>query len=152
MVSDQFLRLKRGDSFWYERKIGPQRFTKGNFVRISNNRSIEHAFLIHLHLISDQLRVIYNTTLSQIICRNSDDIEEIRRFVMEHRKDEPNDLIPCSDLRDFDFKPWNSNVQTPTLHTAHFSSMTSAVRVVKKSNSNETIQSDNMKSGVKAHT
>lgn len=29
LITEQFLRLKKGDSFWYERKIGPQRFTKG---------------------------------------------------------------------------------------------------------------------------
>lgn len=29
ILTDQFLRLKRGDSYWYERRIGPQRFTKG---------------------------------------------------------------------------------------------------------------------------
>ncbi|XP_073815783.1 peroxidasin homolog cardinal [Musca autumnalis] len=106
MVSDQFLRLKRGDSFWYERKMGPQRFTK------------------------DQLRVIYNTTLSQIICRNSDDIEEIRKYVMEHRQDEPNALIPCRDLKDFDFTPWNENLQPAKYHSAQFSSPLTAVRVM----------------------
>jgi len=29
IVSDQFMRLKRGDSFWYERTAGPQKFTPG---------------------------------------------------------------------------------------------------------------------------
>lgn len=29
LVSDQFMRLKLGDSHWYERKMGPQRFSKG---------------------------------------------------------------------------------------------------------------------------
>lgn len=32
LLTDQFLRLKQGDSFWYERKVGPQRFTKGEFA------------------------------------------------------------------------------------------------------------------------
>lgn len=30
LVSDQFLRLKKGDSHWYERTTGPQKFTKGS--------------------------------------------------------------------------------------------------------------------------
>lgn len=30
LITDQFLRLKKGDSHWYEREIGLQRFTKGN--------------------------------------------------------------------------------------------------------------------------
>lgn len=30
LLTDQFMRLKRGDSHWYERSVGPQMFTKGN--------------------------------------------------------------------------------------------------------------------------
>lgn len=29
ILTDQFLRLKKGDSHWYERRVGPQKFTKG---------------------------------------------------------------------------------------------------------------------------
>lgn len=29
ILTDQFLRLKRGDSYWYERRMGPQSFTRG---------------------------------------------------------------------------------------------------------------------------
>lgn len=29
LLGDQFVRLKQGDSFWYERRRGPQRFTRG---------------------------------------------------------------------------------------------------------------------------
>lgn len=29
LITDQFLRIKKGDSHWYERPIGPQRFSKG---------------------------------------------------------------------------------------------------------------------------
>ncbi|XP_013101196.2 chorion peroxidase [Stomoxys calcitrans] len=126
LVSDQFLRLKKGDSFWYERKMGPQRFTR------------------------DQLRVIYNTTLSQIICRNSDDIQEIRKYVMEHVKDETNSLIPCSDFQDFNFAPWNENEQPARFHTAHISSMSSGVRAIKRSN--ETIHSQHSLNNVKLET
>lgn len=28
LITDQFVRLKRGDAFWYERPVGQQRFTK----------------------------------------------------------------------------------------------------------------------------
>lgn len=31
LVTDQFLRIKKGDSHWYERPVGPQRFSIGNF-------------------------------------------------------------------------------------------------------------------------
>lgn len=29
LLTDQFMRLKLGDSFWFERPVGPQAFTKG---------------------------------------------------------------------------------------------------------------------------
>lgn len=29
IISDQFIRLKRGDSHWFERRIGSHRFTDG---------------------------------------------------------------------------------------------------------------------------
>lgn len=32
IISDQFLRIKRGDSHWYERKVGPSQFTKGLYI------------------------------------------------------------------------------------------------------------------------
>lgn len=33
LVTDQFLRIKKGDSHWYERPVGPQRFTIGKFKK-----------------------------------------------------------------------------------------------------------------------
>lgn len=29
LLTDQFERIKAGDSYWYERRVGPQQFTKG---------------------------------------------------------------------------------------------------------------------------
>lgn len=31
LIGDQYVRIKRGDSFWYERYRGPQKFTEGSF-------------------------------------------------------------------------------------------------------------------------
>lgn len=84
LVSDQFYRLKFGDSFWYERKSGPQRFR------------------------SDQLKQIYNTTLASIICQNSDNVAESQKYLMRV-VDKDNPLIACSELNNFDFKPWTSS-------------------------------------------
>ncbi|KNC28244.1 Chorion peroxidase [Lucilia cuprina] len=119
LVGDQFMRLKRGDSFWYERKMGPQKFTK------------------------DQLKTIYGTTLSQIICRNSDDIKQIRKYVMEHRKNEPNIIIDCDDIKNFNFTPWNLNQQPVQLHKAQFNSQAARIRVINQSQTNKTNQSLN---------
>ncbi|XP_062557613.1 chorion peroxidase [Armigeres subalbatus] len=79
LLADQFVRLKQGDSFWYERRRGPQRFTK------------------------DQLQQIYNTRLSSIICRNSDAISRSPVFLMRKINREDNPELPCSDLDGFDF-------------------------------------------------
>lgn len=31
LIGNQFLRMKKGDSFWYERTVGPQKFTSGKW-------------------------------------------------------------------------------------------------------------------------
>jgi hypothetical protein len=84
LISDQFLRLKRGDAFWYERQIGPQRFT------------------------GDQLKQIYETKLSGIICRNSDAVKYSPRYVMR-KTDSFNPEVDCSDLDTFEFWPWQKS-------------------------------------------
>jgi peroxidase len=33
LLGDQFVRLKEGDSYWYERPIGAQKFTDGMILR-----------------------------------------------------------------------------------------------------------------------
>lgn len=49
LITDQFLRLKKGDSHWYERRVGPQKFTEGSFddlklitIAISLTRFVFH--------------------------------------------------------------------------------------------------------------
>lgn len=84
LIADQFMRLKYGDSFWYERKIGPQRFTK------------------------PQLDQIYGTMLSSIICRNSDQVTFIQRYAMKRSSSE-NLLEDCRTLDTFDYTPWKEN-------------------------------------------
>lgn len=95
---------------------------------------------MYFHFFADQLAVIYNTTLSQIICRNSDGIQQTRKYVMEHRKNQPNNIIECDVIRNFNFTPWNLKQQPAKLHTAHLSSASSKVRVLNnKQNSNVTV-------------
>lgn len=59
---------------------------------------------------------------------------------MEHRKDEPNDLIPCSDIPAFNFTPWNVDKQPKQLHTTQFSLKSSNVRAFKNASTNHTIK------------
>ncbi|XP_017874556.1 PREDICTED: chorion peroxidase [Drosophila arizonae] len=117
LVSDQFMRIKLGDSHWYERKMGPQRLTK------------------------PQLAEIYKTSLAAIICRNSDDIRRVRQHLMERQRLDGNPYVNCVDLEgyDFDFRPWSEANEAPQLHRASFSQATSLVRVFGvNSNTNAT--------------
>ncbi|XP_053945852.1 chorion peroxidase [Anastrepha ludens] len=116
LISDQFMRLKRGDSHWYERKVGPQRFTKA------------------------QLNEIYNITLSKIICRNSDAVQQVRKYVMEQRKDAGNGYVNCSEIEHFNFSAWTTSPQPVKLHSVAVSETKSFIRVIKES-SNDTISS-----------
>lgn len=35
LITDQFLRIKKGDSHWYERPVGHQRFSAGKIDEVS---------------------------------------------------------------------------------------------------------------------
>lgn len=110
ILSDQFLRLKRGDSHWYERKVGPQQFTKGIvfcfvlFIEVIKliKRPITRSTF---NLIVDQLTQLYGTTLAGIICRNSDGLNTVQRYVMK-RIEGDNPMISCSEIDTFSFDPW----------------------------------------------
>lgn len=81
LITDQFVRMKKGDSHWYERTKGVQRFTGA------------------------QLKQIRETTLAAVLCRNSDDVSEAPKHVMRTIT-ETNSQQLCSDLDTFDFGPW----------------------------------------------
>lgn len=91
----------------------------------------------------EQLKTIYDTTLSQIICRNSDNIQQVHKYVMEHRQNERNNIIDCNELKNFNFTPWNLQQQPVQLHKTHFNSQAARIRVINKSQSNKTNQSLN---------
>lgn len=93
VIADTFVRVKRGDRFWYERRFGPQQFTRA------------------------QIKQIYGTLLSSIICRNSDKVTFTQRYVMK-RSSATNALDDCRNLDTFDFTPWKEEVssRTPWYH------------------------------------
>lgn len=82
LITDQFVRLKKGDSFWYERNQGVQRFSR------------------------PQLAQIYETTLAAVLCRNSDEVDRTQRFVMRTEDQETNPTMMCSELDRFQFDLW----------------------------------------------
>lgn len=60
--------------------------------------------------VSGQLHQIFNTSLSTIICRNSDHVEYSQRYVMK-RVSKTNRMEKCSDLDTFDFAPWKEKIK-----------------------------------------
>jgi hypothetical protein len=54
-----------------------------------------------------QIDQIFNTTLSSVICRNSDKVEFAQRYVMKNIG-EWNPLLSCKEIDTFDFEPWRA--------------------------------------------
>ncbi|XP_059050869.1 peroxidase [Achroia grisella] len=81
LISDQFLRLKIGDRFWYE--------TVDETVGFS----------------IDQLTEIRKTTLAGIICANEGLLEQAQPRVMEEVGPN-NPLVDCTELPQPSFSPW----------------------------------------------
>jgi hypothetical protein len=73
LLTDQFLRLKKGDRYWYEGDIQIQPFSP------------------------DQLQMIRQTTLARILCDNSDNLQEIQMKPML-RQLETNPVANCADM------------------------------------------------------
>lgn len=112
LITDQFMRIKLGDSFWYERPVGPQAFTKGKGFILC----IFCDCFTKLKIPVAQLHQIYDTSLAAIICRNSDAVNQSPREVM--RKVSPkNPVVICSQLDTFSFIPWREDpMMDPLTH------------------------------------
>lgn len=96
LIADQFIRLKRGDSFWYERRVGPQKFTE------------------------QQLQQLFTTTLAGVICKNSDTVTNSQKYVM-HVVSLDNPIVDCIELDTFDFIAWKEDEEmTVDFHTIKF--------------------------------
>lgn len=81
LLLDQFVRLKRGDRFWYE--------NSGSFTGFTN----------------EQLREIKKSTLARVICDNSDNVQYTQLYVMQS-VDKNNPNVPCTDISSLDLNPW----------------------------------------------
>lgn len=119
------MRLKLGDSFWYERPVGPQAFTKGNSCYYIKPKPIfivnGNSFITTV----DQLQQIYDTSLAAIICRNSDAVNRSPGEVMR-RVSRQNPVLNCSQLDTFSFLPWR---EMPMGQMVHVSIGEAAMRV-----------------------
>nr|CAD7391995.1 unnamed protein product [Timema cristinae] len=83
LITDQFLRLKFGDRFWYETPQQPQAFTPGKYSEHVNN--------------DRQLDEIRKTTLAGLICDTSDSVEQLQPYVMRSTKTD-NTPVKCSSV------------------------------------------------------
>lgn len=95
LILDQFLRLKRGDRFWYgdPRSFGPR-----------------------------QLREIARTTLAKIICDNSDGVDGVQRKVMRAADDVNNQILPCTNIDGPDLIQWKAgDLRVPVLDRSRIS-------------------------------
>lgn len=52
-----------------------------------------------------QIDNIFNTTLSTIICQNSDNVDYSQRYIMK-RVSKTNPLEKCRNIDSFKFEPW----------------------------------------------
>lgn len=124
LITDQFLRLKKGDSYWYERRVGSQRFTNGMFQWSRPMANVS----LRLPILIDQLAQIYGTTLAAIICRNSNSVNDVQRFVM--RNIGPNNpVIACSDIDTFSFVPWKEDPYYRNLVSVKTTSQQSSIKM-----------------------
>lgn len=55
---------------------------------------------------TDQLTQIYGTTLAAVICRNSDAVDRVQKFVMRRIEVINNPMVSCSEIDTFSFDAW----------------------------------------------
>lgn len=150
IISDQFLRLKRGDSHWYERRIGPQSFTRGKlfcarrgggliamyigmkiqFYRVKKKKQFYIDFQCALLFwFSEQQAQIYGTTLAAIICRNSDAVGTVQRWVMK-RIERDNPIVSCSEIDTFSLNAWTEEPYRQNFVSVQTSPMQTFIRTM----------------------
>ncbi|XP_076240538.1 uncharacterized protein LOC143183047 [Calliopsis andreniformis] len=112
LIADQFVRLQKGDRFWYEIPGKPHSFT------------------------ADQLQELRKTSLARIICDCSDGVTQTQAQVM--RAIGPNNpMMSCEDISEPSFEAWRENKTAMPLLKAAFTPVNWADF---KSSINKTIQ------------
>ncbi|CAL7938033.1 unnamed protein product [Xylocopa violacea] len=91
LIADQFVRLQRGDRFWYEVPGQPYSFTE------------------------DQLSELRKSSLARLICDCSDGVTQVQAEVMRAIGPE-NPMMSCEDIPGPSFEPWREDSPaTPVL-------------------------------------
>ncbi|XP_054015508.1 uncharacterized protein LOC128896281 isoform X1 [Hylaeus anthracinus] len=112
LIADQFVRLQKGDRFWYEVADRPHSFS------------------------ADQLQELRKTSLARLICDCSDGVTQIQPEVM--RSIGPNNpMMSCEDIPALSLEPWLDVKASGPLLRATFAPFD---WVEFKSNINKTIQ------------
>lgn len=109
------MRLKLGDSFWFERPVGPQAFTKGAIPILT--LFIFETIILWNSILAAQLQQIYETSLAALICRNSDAVNRSPGEVMR-KVSRDNPVVDCSQLDTFSFAPWRELEIGPLAHVS----------------------------------
>lgn len=86
IIADQFLRLKRGDRYWYETSEKPQAFSK------------------------EQLAEIHKSSLARLLCDNVPELSSVQRWPLRIFAT-GNPRLPCSSLSipTLNLDPWEEN-------------------------------------------
>ncbi|KAK8747999.1 hypothetical protein OTU49_016263 [Cherax quadricarinatus] len=86
LIADQFLRLKKGDRFWYETADLPQAFTK------------------------EQLAELHKVSIARILCDNVPELGSIQRWPLRNFAT-GNPRLPCSStsIPRVDLDPWEND-------------------------------------------
>lgn len=108
IVTDQFLRLKFGDRYWYETPEKPQAFSP------------------------EQLAEIRKTTLARIICDTSE-IDQAQLFVMR-KAGEGNERKPCDEIPKINLSKWKDDKNNSSVeNTVKMFTNLSRVKIIKNS-------------------
>lgn len=83
----------------------------------------------------DQLTQIYGTSLAAIICRNSDAVDRVQKFVMRRVENRNNPMVSCSEIDTFSLDPWTEAPYHRDFVSLKTGPQASFIRTITKSES-----------------
>lgn len=88
-------------------------------------------FINEKYFYSEQLAQIYGTTLAAIICRNSDSVDIVQRWVMR-RIGQQNPMVSCREIDTFSFDAWTEEPYRRNFVSVQTSPMQTFIRTMAK--------------------